>query len=215
VGRIDMEQLVARAFYQPGDGIEAHLSSDTYAIVKKEGEALGLPIEVLRSQRPWFLSLLLPAMALQKEGYDPNLGIDKFFATKAQGKKKILELESFDYQINLLSTLSEKEEALLLLYTLKDLEALTPQVEKVVRAWRNGDERAIERLMTQPLAQDRAFYPIYDKILLTRNREMAAKVEGYLKSEGVYFVVVGAAHLAGDKGILRLLRDKGYSTQQL
>jgi hypothetical protein len=44
---------------------------------------------------------------------------------------------------------------------------------------------------------------------------MAQKIDGYLKTSGTYFVVVGAAHLLGDKGIIQLLKDKGYSVEQL
>jgi len=36
-----------------------------------------------------------------------------------------------------------------------------------------------------------------------------------LKTNGTYFVVVGAAHLLGDKGIIQLLKDRGYSVEQL
>ena len=37
---------------------------------------------------------------------------------------------------------------------------------------------------------------------------MAKKIEQFLKTGKTYFVVVGAAHIIGDKGILKLLENE-------
>ena len=39
-----------------------------------------------------------------------------------------------------------------------------------------------------------------------RNINMTEKIEKFLKKQGTYFVVVGAAHLIGKKGIIELLK---------
>ncbi|MGA2330770.1 MAG: TraB/GumN family protein, partial [Syntrophales bacterium] len=78
-----------------------------------------------------------------------------------------------------------------------------------------GAVEKVESTITKSLAEDRRFYTIYDKLIYKRNRNMAQKIEGYLKTNGTYFVVVGAVHLLGDKGIIQLLKDKGYSVEQL
>jgi uncharacterized protein YbaP (TraB family) len=44
---------------------------------------------------------------------------------------------------------------------------------------------------------------------------MTGKMEEYLKGKEPIFVVVGAAHIIGDKGIARQLRDKGYKVEQV
>jgi hypothetical protein len=44
---------------------------------------------------------------------------------------------------------------------------------------------------------------------------MVSKIEEYLKEKGTYFVVVGAGHLVGEKGIIETLRKKGYQVEQL
>ena len=44
---------------------------------------------------------------------------------------------------------------------------------------------------------------------------MAQKVETLLAGEGTAFVMVGAAHYGGPKGILQLLRDRGLKPVQL
>jgi uncharacterized protein YbaP (TraB family) len=53
------------------------------------------------------------------------------------------------------------------------------------------------------------------RLLTDRNYKMAGKIEQYLTTDNTYFVVVGAGHLVGDEGIVRLLQTKGYKTRQL
>jgi uncharacterized protein YbaP (TraB family) len=44
---------------------------------------------------------------------------------------------------------------------------------------------------------------------------MTEKVEGYLKTSKNYFVVAGGAHMVGEEGIVSLLRNRGYTVEQL
>jgi len=41
-----------------------------------------------------------------------------------------------------------------------------------------------------------------------RNVKMTEKIEGYLQSEGTFFVIVGAGHLVGDDSVVSLLQKK-------
>jgi uncharacterized protein len=53
------------------------------------------------------------------------------------------------------------------------------------------------------------------KLLDDRNVTMAARLDEYLKGKEAAFVVVGAAHIIGEKGVARMLRDKGYKVEQV
>ena len=56
--------------------------------------------------------------------------------------------------------------------------------------------------------------PILDVIIFQRNMKMAEKIKGYLSTDDTYFVVVGAAHLVGGKGIVSLLEKAGYPVRK-
>jgi len=215
ISRLDLQKLMGSAFYSGEDTIEKHVSRNTFDTIKSETERLGLPVEFAYNQKPWFLGLMLESLELMKSGYDPEYGIDKYFLSKATGKKKILELESLDYQIDLLSGLDDAEQELFLLYTLKDLNILVREVDKLVDAWKSGAAESMEATITRSFTEDKRFYPIYEKLIYKRNRNMALKIDGFLKANGTYFVIVGAAHLLGDRGIIQLLKDKGYTVEQL
>ena len=215
IGKADVQKLVGSALYPANDTLEKHVSAETYERVKKEIGGLGVPPELISKQKPWFLAMTLVALESVKLGLDPKLGIDMHFLSKAQGKKKILELESLDYQISVLSGLSDKDQELFLLYTLKDLNILEQEIDKMIQAWTSGDTKAMEALMTRSVSEDKKLSSIYEKLVYERNKKMALKIENFLKAKETYFIIVGAGHLVGNEGIIELLKKDGYRAEQL
>ncbi len=215
IRNVDVQKLMERAFYPENDTLEKHVSPEIYELVKKETSGLGIPVELINKQRPWFLAMTLEALESLKLGFDPNYGIDKYFLSKAEGKKRILELESIDYQLNLLSSFSDKDQELLLLYTLRDLKLLEQELEQLSKAWTSGDTKSMESILTRSVSEDNRFASILEKIVYERNRKMASKIEDLLRTNETYFVIVGAGHLVGDRGIIENLKRKGYLVEQL
>lgn len=215
IGKTDVQKLIEGALYPANDRLEKHISAETYERVKKEMGELGVPPELVSKQKPWFLAMTIIALESVKLGLDPKLGIDMHFLSKAQGKKKVVELESLDYQIRLLSGLSERDQELFLLYTLKDLDILEQELDKMIGAWTSGDTKAMEALMTRGVSEDKRLSSIYEKLVYERNKEMALKIKNFLKSKETYFVIVGAGHLVGSGGVIELLKRDGYRVEQL
>jgi hypothetical protein len=135
------------------------------------------------------------------------------FLSKAGGKK-IVELESVDAQIRLLSGFSDSEQELFLIRTLNDLKSVEKDTDALLRAWTSGDMRGIERLLSKDGAEGKKMASLNEKLLYSRNREMASRIENLLRAKETAFVIVGAGHLVGEKGIIALLRQKGYSIEQ-
>ena len=110
VSKIDVQKLVEIAFYSGDETLEKHLSPETYELVKKQLTEVGASLETANKYRPWFLALSLASLEVLKLGFDPDYGIDRYFLSRATEKKKIVELESLEYQINLFSSFSEKDQ---------------------------------------------------------------------------------------------------------
>jgi uncharacterized protein YbaP (TraB family) len=213
--KMDAQKLMERAFYPPPDTLEKHVSIETYGWVKKEARGLGISIELIDKQKPWFLSMTLVALEGLRLGLDPDLGIDKYFLSKAEGKKKIVELESLDDQIDLLSNFSDKDQELFLIYTLKDLNIMEQEVSELTQAWTRGDTKGMESILTRSLSEDKRLFPIFEKLIYERNRKMVSKIEDFLKTKETYLVIIGAGHLVGNQGVIEILKGKGYLVEQL
>jgi len=215
LGNLDLRMLADRAFYKADDNVEKHVSPETYRLITKESKALGMQIELLRMQKPWMLALSFQAMELVRLGYSPQHGVDYYFLSRTQGTKNILELESLEEQLRLLSGFSDREQEQFLLYTLKTLSSVDSQVGSMVRAWTSGDAQAMESILSDAVPPDASLAPIVKKLFDERNDKMTSKIERYLNSNGTYFVIVGAGHLVGKKGIIELLKGKGYAVEHL
>lgn len=209
------QQMLLSAMYPGDDTLRQHLSQNTWELATREMEKLGLPIGQFGKFKPWFLAMTIEIVEFGRLGYDPANGLDVYFAGKARGTKRLVELESFDYQMKLLDGFSDREQELFLLYTLKDVDGLDRGIGDLMRAWRTGDAKAMETLVMKTLHDAPETRPIYDKLFFARNREMASKVEQLLRLNETAFVVVGAAHLVGREGVVELLRKKGYTVEQL
>ena len=78
--------------------------------------------------------------------------------------------------------------------------------EKLQEAYRKGDLDlldSINRYNSFSLAFD-------EKFLFKRNDIQAYHIDSIIRSGSVLFVGVGAAHLPGDRGVIEILRRKGY-----
>lgn len=209
------QRMVLSALYPGNDTLRQHISKEAYDMAAREMERLGIPIGQFDKAKPWFIAMTIEVLELQRLGYSPEHGLDLYFAGKARGKKKIVELESFDYQINLLNGFSDREQELFLIYTIKDLANAREGMDELMRAWRTGDAKGIEEIVSKTLADYPEARPILEKLIYQRNRKMAGRIEQLLQAGESCFVVVGAAHLVGREGIVELLKRKGYRVEQM
>jgi uncharacterized protein YbaP (TraB family) len=207
--------LINVAFYQDGSTLENHLSRETYEMTVQKLNKLGLSPELFQNTKPWFVALTVTSVELMKLGLDPEQGTDNYFLKKAENKKKILELESIDYQVNLLNSFSDSEQELFLVSAFSDLELLKEEINEILKAWNTGNTKTMESFVSKSLKDDPRMVPIYEKLIFERNKNIASKIEGYLKAKENYFVVVGTAHLIGKDGIIEILKKKGYLVEQL
>lgn len=215
-GKLSQMQMLtlSASAYQAGDTLKNHVSAESYALVKTRCDALELNISQFEIFKPWFVAMAISAMELKLRGFDPEAGIDVHFLNKAQDKK-IIELESVDFQVTLFNNFSDAHQDLFLVSTLTDLDNLEKRVDAFYASWVSGNAKVMEQFTFKGLVEHPRFLPIYEKLFFERNLTMASKIEGFLKTKGTYFVVVGSGHMLGDKGILRLLAKKGYRPKQL
>jgi len=202
------------AVYTEGESLEKNLSERTFHLLEMTLEEMKLDISLFNRFRPWFVASVISTYMLQKTDYT-ILGIDLYFLGKAQDKKEIIELEGIKSQIDLLSGLSAKEQDLFLFMTLKNLDNLKENIDEMFTAWKCGDIDKMGKIITKEFDRFSEASSIYERIFIQRNKNMASKLDGLLKTPYNYFIVVGAGHLVGDKGLIQLLREKGYSLKQL
>lgn len=205
-------RMLEESLYPENDTIENHVSRETLDLLRRRFP--DLPLDRVGRLRPWALAMTLVVLEYGRMGLDYDHGIDVYFLDKAGSTKRIRELESPDFVIGMLNGFSDGYQDLFLRYTLLDLETVGEQADRIIRAWNQGDAATMEEILGESVREHPALLPVFDALVFRRNEMMTAKIEGFLKEGGKFFVVVGALHLVGKKGIVELLRGKGLSVEQ-
>jgi hypothetical protein len=198
--------MMAKAMYGDKRTLKNELSEETYNKLAKMFDENKIMPFVYNRMKPWFAVMMVLTMELAKAGYEKDLGIDKYFMDKAKDKKDILELESLDFQVNLFDNELEQFQEQFVKYSLMDQENMINEVDELVRLWKTNNVDEMERIVLQEVEQNEEFKPLMNKMYGERNNNMLKKIEGYLQTDKTYFVVVGSAHLVGEKGIVKMLK---------
>jgi len=195
--------------YGKGDSLTNHVDPRTYAYLKRYFTLRGVPEQKFNTYRPWLIAAMLEAAP--KENF--NLGVERYLQNKAAAAHKPIEsLESIQEHMAPFIDLTERESEALLLIHFINLGRTDLGGHDLIGGWRRGDADALARMMQDAYREFPAFG---DRLLGQRNRRWIPKIDGYAKSGQVYFVVAGAAHFGGNDGVVALLRNRGYTVEQL
>lgn len=195
-----------------GQTLQQQLSPKTWQRLQQKMADLKIPEEKVTQMKPWLCALTLTVTDLERLGFLAQYGLDEHFYTKAkQDKKKIIPLESVEFQLSLFYSQSRQEQEEFLLQTLNDLQCADALSAEMENAWKNGNGQQLFNL----IAKSFAGYPKqYERLVLQRNKNWLPVLEKILKREPVTLVVVGAGHLVGPSSVVDLLRRKGYAVVQ-
>lgn len=201
--------------YPGGDGLEENLPETLYMKLKDQFLEMGILISTMNDYRPWVIVMTMEGMVTGDNDYSAEYGIDfHFLDVAADRDMEILELESAEYQFELLSNLPN--ELMIKVLEMSIEEPLTVEdVDLLFEFWEEGDAAGMAAFLFEDLIEEPALAPYYDVIFTQRNINMRDKIEEYLADEYVYFIVVGAGHLVGDEGLINLLHEAGYDVEQM
>ncbi len=204
------KMIQEEGMYHGNDTIREHLKADTYASLRKQLQQLKIPYSMVEHQKPGILIMTLTAAQMTQLGFRADDGIDVHFIHRAEAQKKpVLELETIQQQLNVLLKIADGD--LLIQEALSDFEQTDDTMHTLVQSWKRGDEKQLDKILFDDvLTQHPSFQSLYNQLFFRRNTAMAKKIEGYLKTDKRYFVIVGAGHLIGDKSIVALLNRNGY-----
>jgi len=192
--------------------IESRLSPKTLAIYQKVCAEKSLPCAQFAPFEAWLLSLQLSMMTIQQLGYKAELGIDKHFLELAhKANKTVISLETADAQLKMLSGFDQQQQELMLI---QSLQATKEEAESLFQAWKTGDDAIMIQLFQKDIDKSGA-KGIYKTMITDRNIHMANKIKQEFDAKKSLFVVVGAGHIVGEKGLVDLLKKDGYQLTQI
>jgi len=214
-----MEKSRAATLYTPPANLTTHIPPADYARFRKLLPRYGIPEEAIVRVKPFMAVSMLVFSEWATAGYLPQYGVDIYLIDKAkQENKKIVELEGADEQIKLMDSLSNDETLALFRGTVESLETglAREQVTDLVKAWQAGDPDGVLAVARSYNDKIEGAAQFEERFIWSRHDAMVAKIADMLdRSKDRCFIAVGALHLAGPRGLVELLRKKGYVVKQL
>ncbi len=209
-----LQQLtLTKGMHNDGQTLKDDLSAQAYEFTKKRLTDQGLNIEKFERLKPWLLALSIAASELQRLGFDPSQGVDKYFYEKdKKDKKKIGGFETAEYQLNLMGDMPAGMQEAMLLQTLKDIDNMQKEFNVILEAWKSGNAEALDKVLLKDY-QD--FPEVYQRLITERNKNWMPKIKSLIGQKENAMVILGAAHLVGKDGILSGLKQEGYRVEQL
>ena len=182
--------------------------ADTDSVDAFLKENLGMGLELMNTIKPVFLSMMLTTKMLDCPIQSVEQELMKI--TQEQGET-INGLELVDDQIAALDAIPYKEQMDDLVKSAKDdLADDKKEINDLLAIYKTED---IEGLLKLSKESDESASSKHDKELLeTRNISWIPKIGQAAKEKATLFAV-GAAHLAGENGVIRLLRKSGFTVE--
>ena len=217
VNKVDKQKMQAmmlsKGMYAGDDSLWDHVSPETRKLVEQFCDKYQLPAGSFANLKPWAVAISASLLPMVKAGMDPSLGVDQHFLDKVDqgGKKKtVVEIESAEGQLNLISGFSEELQEKLLALALEQSNKPL-EIKKLEDLWMSGDVAGVEAAMKEDAGP-----PEFEKAMVhDRNPHMADVAEQYLKGKDQAFLVVGVAHMIGTDGVVSLLEKRGYKIEQV
>jgi uncharacterized protein YbaP (TraB family) len=177
----------------------------------------GLAPERIRRLLPVSAAFMLLAESLATVQAERDHGIESHFLRRARAAgTPIDELEGLLFQLELFADIPlEQQTAYLAMILDHDTTEIGAHYRDIAAAWKAGDLEAIAELVRLERAYDPVLEPFYAALLEGRNPHMAERIAGFLDDGGTTLVLVGAAHLPGELGILALLKERGVRLRRI
>ncbi|WP_186297684.1 TraB/GumN family protein [Sedimenticola selenatireducens] len=212
MGAANLMTAMTAMFIDDGRELPQILGPSLYQQAVEAVSVLGLPEVAVRYYKPWALAMML-SMPVAKSGQFMDLVL---YQRAVQLNKKVAGLETAKEQLDLFDTLSEIDQITFLRETLNNLDKLPTIFQALLENYLKRDLKALMALNDQlSQAGDQELGKLFQsRIVDERNLRMVDRLHEPF-AEGGLFVAVGALHLPGEKGMLRLLEQRGYKIVRL
>ena len=221
-----MTEYAQKMLLSDGTTLKDHLSEKVYnnlIALLKDKDAYMFTYEYLK---PYAIQSILADQITKDAGINGDVGVDEFFLKKAtKDNKEIIDVESADFQLNLMDNISERTIELTIKATLDDYQQEVTGTKMIYAAWKQGDSTILGALLGNNNVDEsmkkysdeekELMKDYYSKTIYERNNSMKDKLVELFDQDKKVFFMVGTAHIVGENGIASLLEKDGFTVTQI
>lgn len=164
-----------------------------------------MDLEAFKKMKPYLLtSFLIPAMT----NCTPSAWEMELMKIASAQKEEVLGIETILDQLAVFDAVDYQTQAKEILKALRDFKTMKADFEDLSKTYMSQDVEALYRVGTKD-----DLSKTFEKSLLTdRNKAWVEKMPAIMQAKPTFFGV-GAGHLGGPNGVLKLLKAKGYKVE--
>jgi len=202
-------EMMGMVMMKDGKKISTLLSKEDYALVSDFVKTnSGMPLSMMDTMKPFIVSAMVyPAMlGCPMQSFEGELA-----KVSAEQKEEVYGLETVSEQMDVFDVIPYENQMKELVKMAKEgIDKSKGQFKLMMDAYARKDLNALMAMMNDA---ENPMYSDHNDVLLTnRNKNWIPKIEKAAREKPTFFGV-GAAHLAGDDGVIKLLRKKGYKVE--
>jgi len=203
---------VEAGFYSGGVLLSDEIDAKLVDRLRDAAREYGIPMPALLTMKPWMAAMTLSSGPLAGSGYEANYGVETVLAAELP-KERTGFLETGEQQIEFLAGGSLAEQVTMLEATLDTLNVAERDLYTMVAAWLDGDPESLGDLFDTQMGgfDDR----VMDRVIDLRNHNWTEQIAQMLEANEAALLVVGAAHLAGQASVVKLLEQRGFSSERV
>ena len=166
----------------------------------------GMDIAFFDQQKPFLIYQLITETLFQK---DMPFALDRYLYEYAKAQDKALTgVETFAEQMAIMEKITLEEQAKILYQTVKNFKNYRKQLKKLTQLYQSGNLQQLNKSARKGMGSLR-------KLLVDdRNYIMADRIAEMTAKQST-FVAIGAGHLGGKNGVLRILKLKNMKLKPI
>jgi uncharacterized protein YbaP (TraB family) len=210
-----MLKSASAMFFTDEQSLEQLINKDLYNKVVKLLKPHSVPVDVAKRLKPWAVIVMLSSPPTKSGEF-----LDLLLYKKAQQLKiPTYGLEKVEEQLQVFEDLSLEDQVILLQETLTQFEQQPNIFAKLHKLYLQRNLTALMQFSTEYMQpgssrHEKLIKDFYKKLIDDRNLKMVKRMQQRLQ-EGNAFIAVGALHLPGEQGIIKLLQNQGYQVSAL
>lgn len=215
-------KLAEKMMYNDSTTIKNHIGDELYNKMVNFLKEKKSYSSLYDNYKPVFFESLFENLIINDAMLKSESGIDMYFLSLAsENNKKILEVESAEFQYNLLLNTPLELDKIMIEQYIDNYDLNVSQMKDLYELWKKGDKEQLENILINSESQnvteeEKKLMENYNQsLIIDRNYGMANVLENYFEKKQNVFCVVGLGHVIGDEGIINLLQKRGYDVVQL
>jgi uncharacterized protein YbaP (TraB family) len=169
----------------------------------------GMEVAVFGTAKP----MVYMSFAIMKSvGCPMPISYEEYFLREAKiEKKEVLGLETIEDQVAVMDRATTEQQVGWLMDAVKENEKGNAFYDQMIDLYKKQDIEALTKMISGQMVGMKG---MQDELLDKRNQNWIPVIEQNIKQKPTFFAV-GAGHLGGEKGVLKLLQQKGYTLKSL